>query len=127
MKLARTEHWRRERLHSAGYALGWRNFDYAGHEVIFHAGAVQGYRGAMALLPEQDLGVVILWNSESSLPSGLLPTIIDSALGLSGGQSGGLRRNLRRLRAPAASGAAAMTDSGKGRAAAKDRSIRLAR
>ena len=78
--------WRRERLTSAGYALGWRAYDYAGHQVVFHGGAVQGYRGAMALLPEQDLGVVILWNSESALPSGLLPTILDSALGLQGGQ-----------------------------------------
>ena len=78
--------WRRTRLSSAGYALGWRAFNYAGHDVVFHGGAVQGYRGAMALLPGSDLGIAILWNSESSLPSGLLPTIIDSALGLSGGQ-----------------------------------------
>ena len=78
--------WRRTRLTSAGYALGWRAYNYAGHDVVFHGGAVQGYRGAMALLPGSDLGVAILWNSESSLPSGLLPTIIDSALGLSGGQ-----------------------------------------
>ena len=74
--------WRRERVHSASYALGWRVFDYAGEEVVFHAGAVQGYRGLTALLPGRDLGVVILWNSESSLPSGLLPTIIDRAIGL---------------------------------------------
>ncbi len=74
--------WRRERLRSAGYALGWRNFDYAGHEVVFHAGAVQGYRGLVALVPERDMGIAILWNGESSLPSGLLPTVLDSALGL---------------------------------------------
>ena len=36
----------------------------------------------MALLPERDLGIVILWNSESALPSGLLPTILDRAIGL---------------------------------------------
>jgi len=78
--------WRRTRLSAAGYALGWRVFDYAGHELVFHGGAVQGYRGAMALLPDRDLGVAILWNSESALPSGLLPTIIDSALGIAGGQ-----------------------------------------
>ena len=78
--------WRRTRLSSAGYALGWRVFDYAGHDLIFHGGAVQGYRGAMALLPDRDLGIAILWNSESALPSGLLPTIIDSALGLGDGQ-----------------------------------------
>lgn len=74
--------WRRERLNAAGYALGWRVFDYRGHTVVFHAGAVQGYRGLLALLPERDLGVSISWNGESPLPSGLLPTVIDAALGL---------------------------------------------
>jgi len=74
--------WRRQRLNAAGYAIGWRVYDYAGHRVIFHGGAVQGYRGAIALLPQRDLGVVILWNSESSLPSGLIPTILDRAIGL---------------------------------------------
>ena len=74
--------WRRQRLNAAGYGLGWRVYDYAGHRVVFHGGAVQGYRGAVALMPERDLGIAILWNSESSLPSGLLPTILDSAIGL---------------------------------------------
>jgi beta-lactamase class C len=74
--------WRRERLNSAGYGLGWRVYDYSGHRVAFHGGAVQGYRGLMAVMPERDLGVVVLWNSESSLPSGLLPTILDRAIGL---------------------------------------------
>lgn len=78
----RGSEWRRERLGSAGYAIGWRVYDYAGHELVFHGGAVQGYRGVVAMLPDRDLGVAILWNSESALPSGLLPTIIDRALGL---------------------------------------------
>ncbi|TWT21153.1 beta-lactamase family protein [Luteimonas marina] len=74
--------WRRERLNAAGYGLGWRIYDYSGHRLVFHGGAVQGYRGLMAMLPERDLGVVILWNSNSALPSGLLPTILDRAIGL---------------------------------------------
>ncbi|MCI4568664.1 serine hydrolase domain-containing protein [Lysobacter sp. CFH 32150] len=74
--------WRRERVFSASYALGWRVYDYAGHQLVFHGGAVQGYRGLVAMLPERDLGIAILWNSESSLPSGLLPTILDRAIGL---------------------------------------------
>jgi beta-lactamase class C len=74
--------WRRDRVNSASYALGWRVFDYAGEEMVFHAGAVQGYRGVTALLPGRDLGVAILWNSESALPSGLLPTILDRAIGV---------------------------------------------
>lgn len=74
--------WRRQRLGSAGYALGWRVFDYAGHRVVFHAGAVQGYRGMVALLPERDLGIAVMWNSESGLPTGLLPTMLDRAIGM---------------------------------------------
>ncbi len=74
--------WRRERIYSASYGLGWRVFDYAGQQVVFHAGAVQGYRGLVALVPGRDLGIAILWNSSSSVPSGLLPTILDRAIGL---------------------------------------------
>jgi beta-lactamase class C len=77
--------WRRARLEHAGYGIGWRVYDYAGHRVVYHGGAVQGYRGAIALLPERDLGLVVLWNSSSGLPGGLVPTIIDSALGIADG------------------------------------------
>ena len=78
----RSSRWRRERLNSASYALGWRVYDYAGHPLVFHGGAVQGYRAAIAMLPDRDFGVALLWNGESSLPSGLIPTILDRALGL---------------------------------------------
>src|SRR5690606_14114252 len=77
--------WRKTRLPDAGYGIGWRVYDYTGHRIVYHSGAVQGYRGAIALLPEQDLGLVVLWNSSSGLPGGLVPTIIDSALGISAG------------------------------------------
>ena len=76
--------WRRERLYGASYALGWRVYDYAGSSVVFHGGAVEGYRGVVAMLPDRDLGIAILWNSSSSVPSGLLPTMLDRAIGLSG-------------------------------------------
>ncbi|QSX78455.1 serine hydrolase domain-containing protein [Agrilutibacter solisilvae] len=76
--------WRRERLYGASYALGWRVYDYAGSQLVFHGGAVQGYRGVVALLPDRDLGIALMWNSESSLPSGMLPTMLDRAIGLSG-------------------------------------------
>ena len=79
---ARLEVAARTRRSPPSYALGWRVYDYAGHQLVFHGGAVQGYRGVVALLPERDLGIAILWNSDSSLPSGLLPTILDRAIGL---------------------------------------------
>lgn len=78
--------WRRDRLGAAGYGLGWRVYDYAGHDLVFHGGAVQGYRGLIAMLPERDLGIAVLWNGESSLPSGLLPTILDRAIGMPANQ-----------------------------------------
>ena len=74
--------WRRERVGTAGYGLGWRVYDYAGNRMVFHGGAVQGYRGVIAMLPGRDLGVAMMWNGESSVPSGMVPTIIDAALGM---------------------------------------------
>jgi beta-lactamase class C len=74
--------WRRERVREAQYALGFRVYDYAGHRMVFHGGAVQGYRGMLALLPGHDLGIVVLWNNESAAPSGLVPTLLDRYLGL---------------------------------------------
>ncbi len=74
--------WRRERLRSAHYGLGWRVFDYAGETLVFHGGAVQGYRALLGLLPEHDFGIVILWNCESGVPGGLLPSALDRVLGL---------------------------------------------
>ena len=74
--------WRRERVRAAWYAMGWRVFDYQGHTMVFHGGAVQGYRGLIGFLPDQDVGIVVLWNSESAAPSGLLPSFMDRALGI---------------------------------------------
>ena len=74
--------WRRERVKDAYYALGWRVLDYGGTRMVYHAGAVEGYRGMLGLLPEQDVGVVVLWNAESGVPGGLLPTLMDRVLGL---------------------------------------------
>ncbi len=80
----RASAWRRERLGAAGYGLGWRVYNYAGNDLVFHGGAVQGYRGAVAMLPDRDFGIALMWNSESSLPSALVPTILDRALGIEG-------------------------------------------
>ena len=74
--------WRRQRLRSASYGLGWRVMDYAGERLIFHAGAVQGYRGMLGLLPDRGFGFAVIWNSESGVPAGLLPVALDRFLGL---------------------------------------------
>ena len=78
----RASPWRRGRLTDAHYGLGWRVFDYAGETMIYHAGAVQGYRGMIAFLPKYRFGMVMLWNNEAALPSGLMPMVMDRYLGL---------------------------------------------
>lgn len=74
--------WRRARLEDAQYALGWRVYDYAGQTLIYHAGAVQGYRSMIAFFPKYRFGAVMLWNCECALPSGLMPMLLDRYLGL---------------------------------------------
>lgn len=69
--------WRRSRLLSASYGLGFRVFDYQGHTMVFHAGAVQGFRAVLAFVPESRVGLVLLWNSNSGVPGGLVPTVFD--------------------------------------------------
>ncbi|MEO5623108.1 MAG: serine hydrolase domain-containing protein [Dokdonella sp.] len=86
--LVETEHemrassWRRGRLNDAQYAIGWRIYNYAGSTLVFHAGAVQGYRAMIAFLPKYRFGAVMLWNCESGMPAGLMPMLLDRYLGL---------------------------------------------
>ncbi len=79
----RSSQWRRMRMRDAWYGLGWRVVDYSGHRLVWHAGAVQGYRAFIALLPDHDFGFAVLWNSETGVPIGLMPTMLDRYLGLS--------------------------------------------
>ena len=74
--------WRSARLRDASYALGWRIYDYAGENLVYHAGAVQGYRSMIAFFPKYRFGAVMLWNCECALPSGLMPMLLDRYLGL---------------------------------------------
>jgi beta-lactamase class C len=79
----RSSGWRHARVRQAHYAHGWRVFDYQGHKMVFHGGLLRGYQGIIAFLPEQDTGIVVLWNSTSSSPSAFLPAWMDRALGYS--------------------------------------------
>jgi beta-lactamase class C len=74
--------WRRARLTSASYALGWRVFTYAGETMVFHAGEVEGYRTMIAFFPKYRIGMVSLWNSPGAIGTDLMPMVFDSMLGL---------------------------------------------
>ena len=57
-------------------------YDYAGHRLIFHAGAVQGYRAMIGFFPDLHVGMVILWNCDDAVPAQLMPMFFDKLLGL---------------------------------------------
>lgn len=48
----------------ADYGLGWGLHDYRGRKLIGHTGGVAGFVSRVMLVPEENLGVVILTNAE---------------------------------------------------------------
>ncbi|WP_046346909.1 serine hydrolase domain-containing protein [Sphingomonas changbaiensis] len=59
------------------YALGWRDYTYAGHALIGHQGAVMGYRSTILFDPQTKSGVAVLWNSQSTRPSGVQLEVLE--------------------------------------------------
>jgi CubicO group peptidase (beta-lactamase class C family) len=65
------------------YGLGWGLTDYEGKEIISHTGGVNGFVTSVTLLPEINLGLVVLTNTDQNLFfQSLKWEIIDSYLGL---------------------------------------------
>jgi CubicO group peptidase (beta-lactamase class C family) len=48
----------------ADYALGWMLRDYHGRKLVGHTGGVAGFVSRVMLVPEENLGVVVLTNAE---------------------------------------------------------------
>ncbi len=69
---------------SLGYGLGWFLQFYRGHRSIDHGGSIDGMLTAMTLLPEDQIGVVVLTNRDGhNMHNALVHHIFDVALGLS--------------------------------------------
>lgn len=52
--------------HLDNYALGWDIAEQSGYTVIWHTGAFDNYASLIAFIPELDVGLVILANSEDA-------------------------------------------------------------
>jgi len=66
----------------AAYGLGWGLRDYRGRKLVGHTGGVAGFVSRVMLIPEENLGVVILTNTESgSAFDSILYHILDSYFG----------------------------------------------
>ena len=68
----------RQAISDAGYGLGWRSFSYAGHRLVGHSGAVDGYRATMIFEPATRNGVVVMWNSNWGRPFRIPFAVFDS-------------------------------------------------
>jgi len=65
------------------YALGWEVQDYRGTQIVWHGGAVFGFKTAVVLIPDRNAGFSIELNSEDGeLVRGLMYELLDHYLGL---------------------------------------------
>jgi CubicO group peptidase (beta-lactamase class C family) len=65
------------------YALGWEICDYRGAKIVWHGGAVFGFKTVVVLIPERHVGFAIEINSEDGeLIYGLMYELLDHYLGL---------------------------------------------
>ncbi len=71
--------------HFAGYGLGWNLGDMNGKMVVYHTGDLSGMLSKTMMIPELELGVVVLTNSYyggGGLFQAVSQTIVDAYLGL---------------------------------------------
>lgn len=65
------------------YGLGWDLYAYEGRQFVGHTGGVNGFVTSVALLPDDNLGIVVLTNSDSNgFYAALSNEIQDAFLGL---------------------------------------------
>lgn len=64
------------------YGLGWSLGDYQGRVVVSHGGGLDGMTSQVAMMPEENLGIVVLTNSETALSNILVNKVFDVFLGV---------------------------------------------
>jgi CubicO group peptidase (beta-lactamase class C family) len=63
--------------HFNTYGMGWNLWDYQGRKVISHGGGLDGMISRTAMMPEENLGLVVLTNSENGVPTVMQFKIFD--------------------------------------------------
>jgi CubicO group peptidase (beta-lactamase class C family) len=65
----------------SAYGLGWGLRDYRGHKLVGHTGQLAGYVSRTTLVPDLNLGIVILTNQEENAAhSAIANTVVDRYL-----------------------------------------------
>jgi hypothetical protein len=69
--------------HLQAYGLGWFVQDYRGRLVVQHGGNVDGMTALVAMMPEENFGIVILTNMNGTgMPTALMQRVFDQQLGV---------------------------------------------
>lgn len=66
--------------HMRGYALGWGVSDYRGNYRVGHTGGYSGMLSAVTLIPDENLGIVILTNGMKGIYTPLINYTVDAFL-----------------------------------------------
>src|SRR5262249_47758473 len=65
------------------YGMGWLIYDYRGHLLVMHAGAIDGFRAQVLLAPKDRLGIVVGCNLQwTRMNLALGNNLLDLLLGL---------------------------------------------
>jgi len=73
----------RAESHFLLYGLGWFLQDYRGEKVVQHGGNIDGMSALVAMIPQRELGVVVLTNLNGSvLPAAIVNEVFDAFLGV---------------------------------------------
>jgi CubicO group peptidase (beta-lactamase class C family) len=64
------------------YGLGWFIKDYVGYKIIYHSVGVDGFRCLVTMIPDKQLGFVVLTNQEErGMTKALTSSLVDAYLG----------------------------------------------
>ena len=82
----------------AQYGLGWALRDYRGHRMVYHTGVLAGYVSRTTLIPDLNLGVVVLTNQEEpGAHNAVAYTVLDHYMGAPAVDWVGAFREMRRI------------------------------
>ncbi len=71
-----------QRMNFRGYALGFNVNDYRGRKLVSHTGALSGYVSRLVMVPDLELGIVVLTNQESGEAyNSVIYAVLDHAMG----------------------------------------------
>ncbi len=68
--------------HFSAYGLGWGIWDYQGRKVVSHSGGYDGMYSRVTMIPEEQVGVVVLTNAMTGITTPVTMRVIDELLNI---------------------------------------------